>query len=545
MKEFKVLKVLDRFRKVFERFGIDYDMMRRILQIKLTLDGRKTPTVMETSTSRKARVKRFSFSLIPYIIFGIILIPIIIFGENYLFQMSLVFGIVMFMMITTLISDFSSVLLDVKDKDIILSKPIESKTLSAAKTAHITIYMFYMTIAFTGASLIAGLIKHGFLFFVVYLIEIILMDIFIVVITALLYLLILKFFDGEKLKDIINYFQITLTLIITVGYQLVVRIFDFRDIINADFTLKPWQYLLPPIWFGSLFELVLKGNTEFQIVILSVLAVIIPIISIIIYNKFTPIFEYNLQKLNESGEGYISRYKGLNNFLSGILCRTKEERVFFKFATNMIKKERNFKLRVYPALGFSIIFPFIFLLPELQEKGLNNEAILNSKIYFSVYFTALIVPNIVSTIGYSENYKGAWIYKVAPISGTRDIFKGTIKACVTHLVVPVYIIVSIIFAIIFKGKIILDLVVVLLSILLFTLICFKITEKRLPFSSSFEEMEKGRSFAVLSLFLMLGIFVGAHYIASLFDYGLITIVIILGLTNIIAWRKGINVELER
>ena len=58
-----------------------------------------------------------------------------------------------------------------------------------------------------------------------------------------------------------------------------------------------------------------------------------------------------------------------------------KRRELFRFATNMMKKERDFKLRVYPSLGFSIIFPFIFLLSGLKGEGL--EAIAYSKAYFA------------------------------------------------------------------------------------------------------------------------------------------------------------------
>ncbi len=92
MKEFKVLKLLDNFKWLFEKFGVDYPIMRRILQLKLTLDGRRTPTAMVDSAKKKKEDNSFIKSLWFYIIFGIVLVPIVIFGDNYLFQMSLVLG---------------------------------------------------------------------------------------------------------------------------------------------------------------------------------------------------------------------------------------------------------------------------------------------------------------------------------------------------------------------------------------------------------------------------------------------------------------------
>src|SRR5699024_1390033 len=151
-----------------------------------------------------------------------------------------------------------------------------------------------------------------------------------------------------------------------------------------------------------------------------------------------------------------------------MVCRTKEERTFFRFATNMMKKERDFKLRVYPSLGFSMIFPFIFILSGIKGEGF--EGLRFTKTYFSLYFIALMIPTILMTIGYSGNYKGAWVYKIAPFNETRTIFKGTTKAFLVNLILPIYIFGSIISIIVFRGEVIIDLIAMFLNILLFTVI---------------------------------------------------------------------------
>lgn len=540
MKEFKVLKLLDNFKWLFEKFGVDYPIMRRILQLKLTLDGRRTPTAMVDSAKKKKEDNSFIKSLWFYIIFGIVLVPIVILGDNYLFQMSLVFGVVMFMMIITLVSDFSSVLLDLKDKDIILSKPVEGRTLSMAKTLHIMIYMFYITMAFIGPSLIASLIRHGLLFFIIFFIGIILMDLLIVVITALLYLLILKFFDGEKLKDIINYFQILLTIVISIGYQVIGRLFNISEILGIQYRHKIWHYLIPPIWFGGPFELILKGNGVSHIVIFTALAILMPIISIIIYNKLTPAFEYNLQKLNETSEIYNAKSKGFNHLLSRLVCGSKEEATFFRFATNMMKKERNFKLRVYPSLGFSLIFPFIFLFTFLKDGGLDG--VVPSRVYFSIYFMGFMIPTIISTIGFSGNYKGSWIYRVIPFNNTKDIFKGTMKAAFVSLILPLYVLMGVIFMIIFKGKMLVDLIILLLVLALFMVICFNVLTKRLPFSRPFEELGKGEGVVTMFLVFILFVLGGIHYIATTIKYGSLLYISLLLIINIFGWKKGFDVD---
>lgn len=544
MKDFKVLKLLDKFKPLFEKTGVDYPIMRKILQVKFTLDGRRTPTVMMNNSNKKKKNEENSFikSLWIYIIFGIILVPFVFMEGNYLFQMSFLFGILMFMMMTTLISDFSSVLLDLRDKDIILSKPVSGKTLSMAKTIHIIIYMLSITFFFAGPALIVSLFQRGFSFFIIFLFEIILMDLLIVALTALLYLLILKFFDGEKLKDIINYVQILLTITLSIGYQLIGRLFDFSDIMGIQFNPKWWQYLIPPMWFGAPFELILNHNNEFYILSFSILALAVPILAIIMYTKLTPSFESNLQKLNNISGEVKAKDKGLKHLISQWICRTKEERTFFRFATNMMKNEREFKLRVYPSLGFSLIFPFIFLLMDSSSGGVGDVS--TSRRYFSIYFVALMIPTILMTIGYSSKYKGAWVYKTMPLNSTEPIFKGTIKAFILNLLLPLYILQSVVFMIAFKGKLFLDLIIVFLNILLYIVICFKMMKKILPFSEPFEMSNQSGGLIIIPLFFMLAALAFAHFGITVYKYGSYILIFVLIALNLVLWKRSFDISLE-
>ncbi|WHH59285.1 hypothetical protein [Petroclostridium sp. X23] len=543
MKDFKVLKLLDRFKIIFEKFGADYHVMRTILQVKLTMDGRRVPTVFGNSSKKKddpakAHENSFMKSLWFYGFIGLTMIPLVVMGENYLFQMSFVFGILMFMITTTLISDFSSVLLDVRDKNIILTKPVKSITLSLAKIIHVFIYMFFITVSLSGAALVTALIRHGFLFFMLFIAEVILMDLLIVVLTALLYLIVLKFFDGEKLKDIINYIQIGLSIAITIGYQLIGRLFSFIDI-DVVFQPKWWQFIILPVWFGAPFELLFHNDQRIYMIAFSTLAFMIPIIAIMIYVKLIPSFERNLQKLNNNAGGSVKENNKLWDTLAKVICFNQQERVFLKFASKMMKNEREFKLKVYPSLGFALIFPFIFIFNF--SRGGAWEDIASGRMYLNIYFCVLLLPTVVMMVQYSGKYKGAWIYKVMPIEDTAPIFRGTIKAMIVNLILPVYIIECTVFLWIFGFQILPDLIVVFLNIVLFTIICFKILKKALPFSQAFEAVQQ-QGWIVVPLMFLIGVFVGIHYVCTLFDYGVYIYMVAVFLTNVIVWKKAFNIS---
>ncbi|HEY5582867.1 MAG TPA: hypothetical protein VIK78_00015 [Ruminiclostridium sp.] len=543
MKDFIVLKFLDRFKRIFEKLGVDYAVMRRILQVKLIMDSRRVPTIMKNSSSKNTGMEdkksSFNMSLLMYGLIGLMLVSLVLIGSNFIYQMSFVFGILIFMLMTSLISDFSSVLLDIRDKNIIFSKPVKSITLSMAKAIHILIYMFTITFSLTGIALIASLVKYGIIFFIMFLAEIILVDLFIVVLTALLYLFILRFFDGEKLKDIINYVQIILSITIAIGYQLLARLFSFVNL-NMVFTPKWWQYFIVPLWFGAPFELIIHRNYKFTFLLLSILGVIVPIISIVVYLKLIPFFEENLQKLNNNSE-QKKENKRFVNVISSIVCRTKSENAFFRFSCAMMKSEREFKLKVYPSLGFSLIFPFIFLFSDITGKGFTGIA--SSKMYLTIYFCALMLPTVIMMMKYSGNYKGAWIYKVAPIKDTSDIYKGVFKAFIVKLVAPVFTLESLIFIVIFGIRIVPDLILVFLNMTLYIVICFRAFRKALPFSEAFGTAQQSEGLIIIPIMFLLGGLALLHFIATLFTFGVLIYIIIALLVNAVAWKKAFNIIL--
>lgn len=533
MDNFFVLRILDNFEWFFNKLGVDYQNMRRILQLKLVMDSRRVPTILGSSKKADEEGNSFIKSLWIYSLMSLVVVPFVYMKLNYMLQMSIVFGILMFMIMTSLISDFSGVLLDIRDKNIILSKPVENKTLSMAKTIHVLIYLFLITISLAIIPLVTALLRQGILFFILFLLEIIFMDLFIVALTALLYLLILKFFDGEKLKDIINYVQIGLSIAIAVGYQFIGRLFNFIHF-KVIFCPKWWQYFIIPTWFAAPFELVLHHSRNIYFVIFTILGIIVPVISIISYIKLMPSFERNLQKLNNSNGKTKKGKNRIFKFVSNIICPNKEDRVFFRFALDMFNNERQFKLRVYPSLALSAIFPFIFILNDL--RGSSIHAVVSSKSYFNIYFCALFIPTVIMMIKYSESYKGAWIYGTVPIKDFTSTIKSFIKAFVIRLLIPIYLFDSIIFTFVFGFRIVPDLVIVFLNFILITIICSKILITGLPFSQPYGTEEKSQGVVAIPIMIIVGVLCLIHFICAPLNCGLLLYGITIFIINIIAWK---------
>ncbi|MGE7913603.1 hypothetical protein [Lysinibacillus xylanilyticus] len=533
MTDFKTLQLLDKFRIVFIKMGIDYEMMRKILHIKLTMDERKVPTLFNQARKKDDQKYGYIKSLWIYTLFGLVLIPFMGFGQNFLFQMSISFAMIIFLIMTSLISDFSSVLLDVRDRSILSTKPISARTINAAKFMHIFIYLTYLTVALTAIPLLVGLFNQGITFFILTVLELILINLFIVALTAILYIAILRFFDGEKLKDVINYVQIGLSLMLMIGYQVLIRSFEF---VNFDMVVAFhwWNIFLIPMWFAAPYELLLNDDKSLFTVLYSIFAIVIPLLSIWLYVKLIPTFERNLQKLLNTSKSKKEKNNRLRALLLKIICSTNEERAFYRFASLMMKQEREFKLKVYPSLGFSFIIPFIFMFTFSRHENVDYSVSMG---YLNIYFSMLIIPSAVLMLGHSEKYKAAWIYKAFPLKDYTDLKKGSLKAFLIKLYIPLYIFLSIIFCFIYGTRIIPDLLIVLVASCMYTVICYISIGSKIPFTKPYNEIGDAQGWKALMLFIPLGALAGLHYfmIASI-SYGSIIYLIGLVITNFILWK---------
>ncbi|HAQ06823.1 MAG TPA: hypothetical protein DCR24_04575 [Bacillus bacterium] len=536
MGDFVILRILDFFSPVFEKFGFDYQTLRKILQIKLVMDQRRKPTVFQQTAKKKDKPEdknAFFRSLWMYAFFGLMLIPFLFLRDNYMVQASIMFSIFMFIVMTTLISDFSSVLLDLRDKSILVAKPIHSRTISMAKLLHVSIYMLYITLAITLIPLIVSLFTQGIFFTLLMIGSLVLLDIFIIALTAMLYLFILRYFDGEKLKDIINYVQIALSVAIMIGYQVVARSFEFVNLkYQIDFAW--WQLFLSPMWYGGLFELLMADKYKIGHILLAVLAILGPVVSIILYLKLIPEFESNLQKLSSQTSMKKSR-RPSRLFSAMPFLISKEEMPFFRFAGIMMKNERDFKLKVYPSLGFALVVPFVFLFNSYSVSSF--EEMTAGRSYLTIYSSLMVIPAAVVMLAHSGSYKGAWIYQAAPVISHSTLNKATLKAFIIRLFLPLYSFLTVIFLMIFGMGIINDLVAILFASFSYTVVCYRFGNNELAFSQPFIAAQESGNIKLFMLLLMIPVFAGFHYLVFDIPFGVTGYTILLFISNWFMWKK--------
>lgn len=540
MEDFFSLKILDLFRPLFEAFGVEYEKMRLIVNMKLTLDKRKN-----NSSENKNSLMQ---SVILYLIIGLVASRIIVMPLDIMTKMTVLFALIFVMLLTCFITDFSSVILDTYDRHIIGITDVKDITLNMSKIVHIIIYISIMSFSISAFSILMILMAYNIGFCLLFILCMILMDFLLIMMTSVIYYLLIKIFKGEKLKDVLNLFQIFMILVFSIMYYLITS--SLSDIqINYTFSIKAYDLFIPFMWFASLFCVAFYGKIETLYIIMSILGIIVPILSIFIYIKLTPAFERNLEKLEQVSynEKDSKTKKSFVSKLGDKICKNNEEKSFFEFIYINLSRDREFKTRVYPTLASGIIMPLVLLIVTYDRSMSIMEylkSLSTTNNFLNIYLAVILLQNCILLLKYSKEYEASFIYDVLPISKKKNIYSAEFKVIIIKLFVPVFIIIGIPYLILFKSKFIVHLLIAFVSTIFISMGTFRANDKSLPFSEDYAVTANTSNF--LNIIKSIG-FVGAavllHYLIILkapYIFSVAYLILLILIMKII-WNKVFDI----
>ncbi|MEZ0537665.1 hypothetical protein ACAG39_10515 [Caldicellulosiruptoraceae bacterium PP1] len=512
MKEPITLRILDLFQLYIEKKGIDFKKLRTILKYKFIMGKRAGSTlVKEQNSFNSANI----FVIFMQLFMGLIPALFMLLDTTIFVKLSIGIGILLFVLLSTIISDFSWSILDIKDKNILLSKPIDDQLVSFAKTIFIIVFLLSRTFFIIVPMLIIGSIKYGVAFLFTMLLTYVFLLIFSFCFCHLMYALVLVYFDGEKLKDIINTFQVILMVVSTIAYQFVGEITKLINV-NVKDNLPFWVYLMPSSWFSATFEVIL-ANKSISYIALSLMALITTIFLFFIYITYSSkVLEKNLVKLN-AGELEVKAQSYKVNFITNLFLNSGIQKASYTFSKAQLKRDRILKSKIYTTLASFIIVTIAPFVREIINKKIdyNNNAIMFLGMYTFIIGAISVLPYIERT----SNKNAAWIYHVLPIKDTIEIKKGAFLAFFFNIVLPIFVMIIVLFSLIAKIKLT-DIIIIFLVLIMFSLISFKWSIKDLPFSKDFLDISgKKNKASGVSFILLLVIAAGLGFLHYYFIKG--------------------------
>ncbi|AMR30723.1 hypothetical protein A0256_04450 [Mucilaginibacter sp. PAMC 26640] len=532
------------------RTGVDTDQLAEILKVKLLMDNRRPKAMFAVKKGAKNNGQQSPwlvgfFQLLTGVFMGLLLLlndmPYV--GQTYYFL------IFMVLMALTLISDFTTVLIDTRDQFILLPRPVNDRTVAVSRILHISIYVLRLALVQGFPALIIVGFVDGVLAVPVFFIQLMEATFLSIFFVNIIYLVFMRSVSPQKFKDVISYFQIGFSVIIFASYYLLPRFINVSVLGKIDLLTHWWAYLLPPVWIAAMNEALLHaGRSSLITSLLAILGLTLPVAGLWLVAKvLAPGFNRRLSVIATSDGNSNATDKpkkaGKFNFiekLSNILAPDPVENAGFRITWKLAARTREFKMKVYPAFAY---VPIYFLYFALNGKGSSLEdrwyQLQNGHTYvFITYLCTFIVSSILMNISMSEKYKSAWVYYAMPISEPGKILSGMYKAIVALYFLPYCLVLGIGIVAVWGPQAINDILLAFVVSLIYGIFMALFMVKGLPFSNPVVVKQGGGK--MITSLLIIG-FIGAlaygHYLLARWEMVIWICIIPALLINWIMFRQ--------
>jgi len=516
------LRLVSFFYPVLERAGVDTGQLYDILRIKLLMDNRR-PNAMfagrRNAAPTSGRVRNPIMVSFFTVLLGVFMAMVLFLGDAPYLAQTLYFSIFMVMMSLTLISDFTTILLDPRDQFILLPRPVNDRTVAISRILHISIYVLRLALLLG----VPGMVLVGFVdgifavpLFFLQVLEATFLCIFGV---NILYLLLMQSVSPQKFKDIISYFQIFFSVLIFAVYYLLPRMIDMSVLEHIRIISHWWAWCLPPVWIAALNELLIRHNSQGLITgVLAVLGFTLPLAGLWLVAKvLAPGFNRRLAVIamsdgnsNSAANTKKARKFGLIGYIANVVAPGPVENAGFRITWKLAARSREFRMKVLPSFAYVPIY-FVYFMFNGKNGGFGNIQNGHSYIFF-LYLCTFILSTILMNISMSPKYKSAWIYYAAPIGQPGKILSGMYKAIITLYFLPYFLVVSCAVVAIWGPEAINDVIFAFLICTIYGILMALFMVKGLPFSKPIVIKQGGGRMIASMVILIFVVGVGfAHY----------------------------------
>jgi hypothetical protein len=480
---------------VLEKTGVDTYQLYEIVKLKLMMDDRRPRAVFAArrNSQNSGKVQNpWAISLFT-VLLGVFLGCILFLSSAPYIAQTLYFTMFMVLMGLTLISDFTTVLIDPRDQFILLPRPVNDRTIVVSRILHIGIYVLRLALLQSAPALVFIGFIDGIMavpLFFVQVLEATFLSIFFV---NVIYLVLMKLVSPERFKDIIAYFQVAFSILIFGSYYLLPRLIRVSMLDHINLLHHPWAYALPPVWVAALNELLLHGDRSGLITgILAIIGFVTPLLGLwFIAKVLAPGFNRQLSVIStsEGSSDSVANTKKAGKFsfahkLGKVVAPGPVENAGFMITWKLSARMREFKMKTYVAFAYVPIYFVYFALngkgEDLSERFDHLRA--GHSYIFLIYMCSFILSTMLMNISMSSKYKSSWVYYTLPIDKPGQILSGMYKAIVVLYFIPYCLVIGGAIVAIWGPDAINDIIVAFLVSLTYGILMALFMVKGLPFS---------------------------------------------------------------
>lgn len=504
---------------LWKAMGADNDQLRAILKVKLLMDNRRPLTMSQ----RQRKPSKFSIFIGMFLsfVFGIVYVAPFAAFRDVVTSFTVYYGLFLFLLTFSLVTDFSTTLIDTRDKLVVLPRPVNDRTLLLSRLLHIFLYLLRTVLPMALPGWIVAGLAYGWkaaLFFPVPLLCTVLLCLFIVM---SLYLLLLRFTKPGRFKEVLGYFQIAFSIILFASVYLLPRLMEQQNIQSFRMADHPGIQGSPSFWLAAMWSWLGYPAPFAATRLLGLAAFFLPFICLWITVRYlAPSFSRKIGALDgaepqETTGAKVVQFKKRKLYLrlAALLNRSDAANAGFRMTWIQTGRNRTFRMRVYPALAYIPMY-FVYLL-TMNKRGFSAmwAHLPATKAYIILlYMCSFVMLQAVYYITVSDQYKAAWVYYTAQVDKPGRIMAGGFKVVWVKYFLPFFVLVCLFVLYVWGAKVIPDILLALVNVTLFALIITYVAYRQLPFSI-LDQMNSSGNKIVRSIISMILPFLlgGAHY----------------------------------
>jgi ABC-2 type transport system permease protein len=556
------LKCVAFLNPILARMGVDAGQLQLILKLKLMMDNRRPKGVFARSSNKQMKEGKMQWlTTFMTLVMGVMISLVLLMSKAPYVSHTLYFVIFMALMALTMISDFTSVLIDVRDHYILLPRPVNDRTIAVSRILHISIYVFRLALLQGLPALIVVGIMEGVLAVPLFFVEILQATFLSILLVNTVYLILMRLASPQRFKDVISYFQIGFSIVIFATYYLMPKLITGSSLADISLLDHWWSYMLPPFWISALNELLIHPERATAITgILAALGLILPVAGLwFVVKVLAPGFNRKLAVLatsdgNSDSQVNKTQAGGFNliDKAANLLIKDPVENAGFRITLKLAARTRDFKLKVYPSLAYVPIYFIYFSLngsgKTLSERFSNLQS--GHTYVWLIYLCTFVLAAVLTNITMSDKYKSSWVYYALPIGEPGKILSGMYKAIVTFYFFPYCAVIGIVTVSVWGFSAVNDLILAFLVSVIYGLLMALFMVKGLPFSKPVSTKQGGGrvivSLVVMGIVAAIGF---AHYLAMKWEMLIWIMIIPVLIINLVmfhyykkqTWR---NIELS-
>ncbi|MEL6669380.1 MAG: hypothetical protein AAFP08_10465 [Bacteroidota bacterium] len=434
---------------LWRALGADPQALVYILDAKLKIDDRGGYAFGRQSTGGKGSIEFMAYFFIT--LFGLALVFLPAMFVHQPTAMGLVYSAWFVFVGFMLITEMSENMFDLRDLQLLLTKPINDLTFSLSRGLHVLVFTAKFTLCLALGLIVYFIGWRSPLEYLAFALVGILTAVLTMSATLALYLFLLRKVESSRLRKVIGWIQIILGVFFFTLYQLP-NLVDMDGTSFGDFQLVDQLngYWFPGLWLGALWGLLSGYSLGVHGIIQAVLGLGVVLAGAWFYISQSKDYGEKLMNLRLSssragrGDGTTAGREldersestqvlsenasataptgRISGAIARLLTQDGVERASFLFHWRMMSRDMGFKQRTYPSMVFvPVMFLALFLKDgNMSELGTESVGAGSGVILLYAFTFAIIAPMM--QIKVSDTPQAAWIFFNLP-NGRSGSFK--------------------------------------------------------------------------------------------------------------------------